>query len=132
MNASEKEAFEKWKEKKRTERAEKARTITGEASSLVSGKFPKTCLFQAVSLPMSSPILLPVYDISACRVISGTIPFERPILDYYSIDADNNYATQAFATATGRDIVPVIDVLMEKTKARNKDIPGFLKGTCFR
>ena len=132
MNASEKEAFEEWKKKKRTERAEKARTITGEASSLVSGKFPKTSLFQAVSLPMSSPILLPVYDISACRVISGTIPFERPILDYYSIDADNNCATQAFATATGRDIVPVIDVLMDKTKARNKDISQFLKGTCFR
>ena len=132
MNASEKEAFEKWKEKKRTERTEKARTITGEASSLVSGKFPKTSLFQAVSLPMSSPILRPVYDISGCHVISGTIPFERPVVDYYQIDADMQCATQAFATATGRDIVPVIDVLMDKTKARNKDISQFLKGTCFR
>ena len=132
MNDTEREEYRQWLDRRRKEAAEKARLLPGDASSLVSGNFPKTSLFQAVNLPLSSPIPLPVYDISGCHVISGTIPFERPVVDYYSIDADNNCATQAFATATGRDIVPVIDVLMEKTKAKNKDISGFLKGTCFR
>ena len=132
MNETERGEYQEWLERKRKEAAEKARTKTGHASSLVSGNFPKTSLFQAVNLPLSSPIPLPVSDISGSHVISGTIPFERPVVDYYQIDADMQCATQAFATATGRDIVPVIDVLMDMTKARNKDISGFLKGTCFR
>ena len=61
------------------------------------------------------------------------IPFERKVLDYYRIDADNQCATQAFATiANDEALFPVIDVLMKTTVPLEAEMSKYLQGTAWR